>query len=119
MKRGRRFIRPRCSASNRRGTTEGGNASLSGMYGLAGGRRRRGPNAKAQRRGEEEEKGLVVACRGMGILPMTLHRRPARRTSCTPAGGDARATSKTVRLSPSEGFFPPITEALRNAFCFG
>jgi Flp pilus assembly protein TadB len=43
--------------------------------------------------------------RGMGILPMTFHGRPARRTSCTPAGGDARATWKAERIPPEQDFF--------------
>jgi hypothetical protein len=64
------------------------------------GRREEGCNAKAQRRREEEEKGLVVTWRGMGTLPMTFH------------GRDARATSKGERLTLSAGFFPPITEGL-------
>ena len=37
------------------------------------GRREEGCNAKAERRREEQEKGLVVTWRGMGILPMTFH----------------------------------------------
>jgi hypothetical protein len=56
----------------------------SGAYGVAAGNEERHDNAKAQRRGQEDEKGLVVACRGMGILPMTSHGRPTRRSSCRP-----------------------------------
>jgi hypothetical protein len=37
------------------------------------GKREEGCNAKVQRRGEEQEKGLVVTWRGMGILPMAFH----------------------------------------------
>ena len=43
------------------------------------GRREEGCNAKAQRRREEQEKGLVVTWRGMGILPMTLTRARGTR----------------------------------------
>ena len=83
---------------------------------MGDGRRGGDDNAKAQRRREKEEKRLVGAGRSMGILPMTFHGRPARRTSCTPAGGDARlaaaglrqagATWKAVRLLPWGGSFP-------------
>jgi hypothetical protein len=63
--------------------------------------REEGKATITQRRREEEEKGLVVACRGMGTLPMTFH------------GRDARATWKAVRLPAAAGFFPPIGEGLR------
>jgi hypothetical protein len=41
---------------------------------------RRRDNAKAQRRREEQDKGLVVTWRGMGILPIEFHGRDARAT---------------------------------------
>jgi len=44
------------------------------------GRREKENNAKAQSRREENEKDSVVACRGMGILPMDVHGRDARAT---------------------------------------
>jgi hypothetical protein len=56
------------------------------VYGLARGKKGEGANAEAQRRREIEENVRVVACGGMGILPMTFH------------GRDARATSKAERL---------------------
>ena len=76
--------------------------------------RGRGNGEVTQRReGAERKMGGAPSCRGMGILPMTFDGRPARRTSCTPAGGDARATSKAGRLPPWVGSFPPINEGLR------
>ena len=74
---------------------------------LRQGRREEGGNAKAQRRRGEDEKGLVVAWRGMGVPPMTFH------------GRDARATWKAVRLPPQAGPFPPVTEGFlgHGEFC--
>jgi len=73
------------------------------------GKKEEEPNAKAQRRGEEDENEAVLACRTMGILPMILHGRDARATwgmAFAPAGR---------RLDGSPEGVWPSAEVPRNA----
>ena len=92
--------------------------------------REEGGNAEAKGRREEDERG-PVACGGMGILPMTFHGRPARRTSCrrtsgTSAGGPVLRQAGTPvprgnlgRFRPAEDAFPPIGDGLQRHFLSG
>ena len=97
------------------GFSRGSNASLiGGTRSCSRGRTEGDDNAKSQRRREEEERGPVVACRGMGTLPMTLDGRPARPAS-RGVLRQAGATSKLAGFSPEHDPFAPIVQGLQDA----